>query len=77
MLQPPFFMTKDVMAGVAQLEQFDEELYKVTARTLIVSNVDMVMWRFLSAKGYPPLKYRCLARGITRGPRIFVGSHFV
>ena len=29
MLQPPYFMTKDVMAGVAQLEQFDEELYKV------------------------------------------------
>lgn len=28
-LQPPYFMTKDVMAGVAQLEQFDEELYKV------------------------------------------------
>lgn len=28
-LQPPFFMKKDVMAGVAQLEQFDEELYKV------------------------------------------------
>ncbi|CAM9418415.1 unnamed protein product [Choristocarpus tenellus] len=27
-LQPPFFMSKDVMAGVAQLEQFDEELYK-------------------------------------------------
>ncbi len=31
MLQPPYFMNKDVMAGVAQLEQFDEELYKVTA----------------------------------------------
>eukprot|EP01084_Bolivina_argentea_P010149 18910_1 len=30
MLQPPYFMNKDVMAGVAQLEQFDEELYKVT-----------------------------------------------
>ncbi len=28
-LQPPFMMKKDVMAGVAQLEQFDEELYKV------------------------------------------------
>jgi len=28
-LQPPFLMNKDVMAGVAQLEQFDEELYKV------------------------------------------------
>jgi seryl-tRNA synthetase len=29
-LQPPFFMKKSMMAGVAQLEQFDEELYKVT-----------------------------------------------
>jgi len=29
-LQPPYFMNKDVMAGVAQLEQFDEELYKVS-----------------------------------------------
>ncbi|CAN0009276.1 unnamed protein product, partial [Phaeothamnion confervicola] len=28
-LQPPYFMNQDVMAGVAQLEQFDEELYKV------------------------------------------------
>lgn len=29
-IYPPFFMTKDVMGEVAQLEQFDEELYKVT-----------------------------------------------
>jgi len=29
-LQPPYFMKKDIMAGVAQLEQFDEELYKLT-----------------------------------------------
>lgn len=29
-LQPPYMMKKDVMAGVAQLEQFDEELYKVS-----------------------------------------------
>eukprot|EP01038_Epipyxis_sp_PR26KG_P005387 gene5387-7470_t len=28
-IQPPYMMKKDVMAGVAQLEQFDEELYKV------------------------------------------------
>ncbi len=28
-LQPPFFMNKEVMAGVAQLEDFDEQLYKV------------------------------------------------
>lgn len=29
-LQPPYMMKKDVMSGVAQLEQFDEELYKVS-----------------------------------------------
>jgi seryl-tRNA synthetase len=28
-LLPPFFMNRDVMAGVAQLEDFDEQLYKV------------------------------------------------
>jgi len=28
-LQPPYMMKKELMAGVAQLEQFDEELYKV------------------------------------------------
>lgn len=28
-IQTPFFMRKDVMAKTAQLEQFDEELYKV------------------------------------------------
>ncbi|KAH7103809.1 serine-tRNA ligase [Auriculariales sp. MPI-PUGE-AT-0066] len=29
-IMPPFFMRKDAMAKTAQLEQFDEELYKVT-----------------------------------------------
>lgn len=28
-LQPPYFMKKEVMAGVAQLEEFDESLYHV------------------------------------------------
>eukprot|EP01099_Mayorella_cantabrigiensis_P000218 TRINITY_DN1095_c0_g1_i1.p1 TRINITY_DN1095_c0_g1~~TRINITY_DN1095_c0_g1_i1.p1 ORF type:complete len:464 (+),score=124.14 TRINITY_DN1095_c0_g1_i1:102-1493(+) len=32
-LQTPYFMNKDVMAKTAQLSQFDEELYKVTAGT--------------------------------------------
>lgn len=32
-LQPPFFMNKDVMASIAQLEDFDEQLYKVSGRT--------------------------------------------
>ena len=29
----PFFMRKDIMAECAQLEQFDEELYKVTGES--------------------------------------------
>ncbi|KAG6837482.1 hypothetical protein H0H93_009025 [Arthromyces matolae] len=29
-IQPPYFMNKDQMAKTAQLDQFDEELYKVT-----------------------------------------------
>ena len=29
LLSTPFFMKKDVMQQVAQLSQFDEELYKV------------------------------------------------
>lgn len=29
-LQPPYFMKKEAMAATAQLEQFDEELYKVS-----------------------------------------------
>lgn len=28
-VQPPFFMNKSVMAKTAQLEEFDEALYKV------------------------------------------------
>lgn len=28
--QPPYFMLRDQMAKTAQLEQFDEELYKVS-----------------------------------------------
>jgi seryl-tRNA synthetase len=32
-MQPPFFMKKDVMAKTAQLEEFDEALYKVTGES--------------------------------------------
>jgi seryl-tRNA synthetase len=37
-LQTPFMMKKDVMAKTAQLEQFDEELYKVTIPVVIIYN---------------------------------------
>ncbi len=32
-LQPPFMMNKEVMAKLAQLEDFDEQLYKVSGKT--------------------------------------------
>lgn len=43
-LYTPFFMKKEVMQEVAQLSQFDEELYKVSIVTVItvVSIVTLV-----------------------------------
>jgi len=38
MLQPPFMMNTNIMANTAQLEQFDEELYKVTYKTFDVKS---------------------------------------
>jgi hypothetical protein len=32
---PPFFMNKDQMAKTAQLDQFDDELYKVRSPSLL------------------------------------------
>ena len=32
-LQPPYMMNKDVMADIAQLDDFDEQLYKVSGKT--------------------------------------------
>ena len=33
LLQPPFMMNKEVMASIAQLDDFDEQLYKVSGKT--------------------------------------------
>lgn len=32
-LQPPYMMNKDIMASLAQLEDFDDQLYKVSGKT--------------------------------------------
>ena len=37
-IQPPFMMNKDVMAKTAQLDQFDEELYKGRTFQLSICN---------------------------------------
>mmetsp|Transcript_7346 Transcript_7346/g.10779 ORF Transcript_7346/g.10779 Transcript_7346/m.10779 type:complete len:481 (-) Transcript_7346:219-1661(-) len=51
-VQPPFFMNKDVMAGIAQLEDFDEQLYKVTGKT---DDPDGVTEKYLIATSEQPL----------------------
>lgn len=40
MLYTPFFMRKEVMQEVAQLSQFDEELYKVGCHTATLRPTD-------------------------------------
>ena len=32
-MQTPFFMKKEIMSGIAQLEDYDEQLYKVVGKT--------------------------------------------
>lgn len=41
-VQPPFMMNKDVMAKTAQLDQFDEELYKVRSHFIPTPPFDLI-----------------------------------
>jgi len=54
-LQPPFFMNKDVMAKTAQLEQFDEELYKVTATRKSDDGKSVLDEKYLIATSEQPI----------------------
>ena len=78
-LQPPYMMKKSVMAVVAQLEQFDEELYKVSSGTaednyLIATSEQPIcgfhMGEWLEEKTLP-LKYS----GVSTCFRKEAGSH--
>jgi seryl-tRNA synthetase len=51
-LQPPYFMNKDVMAGIAQLEDFDEQLYKVSGKT---DDPDTTTDKYLIATSEQPI----------------------
>ncbi len=46
LLYTPFFMRKEVMQEVAQLSQFDDELYKVwpTSVSLFSHKFDILIW---------------------------------
>lgn len=54
-LYTPFFMRKDVMMEVAQLSQFDEELYKVTGKASEVAGDSAVEERYLIATSEQPI----------------------
>jgi seryl-tRNA synthetase len=54
-LYTPFFMKKEVMQEVAQLSQFDEELYKVIGKSSEVSTDQSVEERYLIATSEQPI----------------------
>lgn len=54
-LYTPFFMRKDVMQEVAQLSQFDEELYKVVGKGSEVASDNSVEERYLIATSEQPI----------------------
>lgn len=49
-IQPPFMMNKDAMAKTAQLDQFDEELYKVCYSHLVRRRLFTVSVRLLPVR---------------------------
>jgi len=53
-IQVPFFMKKDLMAGIAQLADFDEQLYKVTTGNK-TDDVDDTTEKYLIATSEQPL----------------------
>lgn len=54
-IKPPFFMRKDVMQEVAQLNQFDEELYKVNSKSSEVVGDESVDEKYLIATSEQPI----------------------
>ncbi|VDM95520.1 unnamed protein product [Thelazia callipaeda] len=54
-LYTPFFMRKEVMQEVAQLSQFDEELYKVIGKNSEVDGSDFVDEKYLIATSEQPI----------------------
>lgn len=54
-LYTPFFMRKEVMKEVAQLSQFDEELYKVIGKSSEVAGDNSVEEKYLIATSEQPI----------------------
>jgi seryl-tRNA synthetase len=54
-LYTPFFMRKDVMQEVAQLNQFDDELYKVSGKSSEIAGDEAVDEKYLIATSEQPI----------------------
>eukprot|EP00056_Hartaetosiga_gracilis_P013486 m.224465 g.224465 ORF g.224465 m.224465 type:complete len:506 (-) comp13852_c2_seq36:2737-4254(-) len=74
-LSPPVFMCKEVMQQVAQLNQFDEELYKVTGKASEVVGDNSVSEKYLIATSEQPIAafHREEALDAKSLPRKYIG----
>lgn len=75
-LYVPFFMRKQVMAQVAQLSQFDEELYKVTGKRGTSDNAEEDEDKYLIATSEQPIAafHRDEWLGVDELPKKYAGS---
>jgi seryl-tRNA synthetase len=78
LLQTPFFMNKDVMAKTAQLEQFDEELYKVTGEgeeKYLIATSEQPISAFHANEWLDPKSLPIRYAGISTCFRMEAGAH--
>jgi len=79
-LQPPYFMNKNIMAETAQLEQFDEELYKVSTgvageEKYLIATSEQPISAFHREEWLDPFKLPFRYAGISSCFRKEAGSH--
>ncbi|KAF5223965.1 seryl-tRNA synthetase [Trypanosoma cruzi] len=77
-LYPPFFLNKDAMSEVAQLSQFDEELYKVTGdgeEKYLIATSEMPIAAYHRGKWFTELKEPLKYAGMSSCFRKEAGAH--
>lgn len=75
---PPVFLTKDAMAEVAQLSQFDDELYKVTGEgddKYLIATSEQSIAAYQRGRWYQDLSQPIKYCGVSSCFRKEVGSH--
>ena len=75
---PPFFLTKDAMADVAQLSQFDDELYKVSGEgedKYLIATSEMPIAAYHRGKWFTELPEPIKYAGMSACFRKEVGAH--